>query len=127
MLSSLKTFFVIVTLLSVVILSGCYYDTEETLYPTKNKTCDTTSVTYAGTIKPIMEQYCVGCHSGASASAGVELATYDGTKASGLDGSLYGSVAYDPNWSKMPKGGNQIESCAQTQIKIWVDAGCPNN
>lgn len=127
MISSYKAFLTVLTFATVISLSGCYYDTEETLYPAKSNACDTTSVTYAGTIKPIMEQYCVGCHSGASASGGVELATYDGAKVSGLNGSLYGSVVFDPNWSKMPKGGNQIDICSQTQIKIWVDAGCPNN
>jgi hypothetical protein len=27
----------------------------------------------------------------------------------------------------MPKGGSQLPACELTKIRIWVDAGAPNN
>ena len=96
--------------------------------------CDTTNVTFTNTIKPILQNYCTGCHNTTSPGGGYNLTNYTddavgnfGVQSSALDGSLSGSVHHTAPWSPMPKGGNQIPQCQQDQIRIWVDAGAPNN
>ena len=42
--------------------------------------CDSNNFTYSANIKPMMDTYCKGCHSGVSASKGIVLDTYDGVK-----------------------------------------------
>ncbi|HNW53110.1 MAG TPA: hypothetical protein PKN21_02525, partial [Bacteroidales bacterium] len=43
-------------------LGGCYYDNEEDLY-LGSSGCDTTNVTYSGTVVPVFAGYCNSCHS----------------------------------------------------------------
>lgn len=96
--------------------------------------CDTTNVTYNGTIKPLLQTYCTGCHSTSSPGGGYNLTNYAddavgnfGVQSSALNGSLKGSVFYTGTYSHMPKGGSQLSTCDLTKIRIWVDAGAPNN
>ncbi len=96
--------------------------------------CDTTNVTYTATIKPILQNYCLGCHNATSSGGGYNLTNYAddvngnlGVQSSALNGSLSGSVHYTGTWSHMPKGGSQLPACELTKIRIWVDSGAPNN
>jgi hypothetical protein len=89
--------------------------------------CDTSNVTYSGTMAPLMQTYCNGCHSGASPDGGIDLTNYTGVSGAAIDGSLYGSVIHNSNWSAMPKNSAQLPQCKIDQIRIWVNSGYPNN
>lgn len=96
--------------------------------------CDTTNITYNGTVKPLLQNKCTGCHNASSAGGGYNLTNYAddavgnmGVQSSALNGSLAGSVNYTGSWSNMPKGGSKLPSCELSKIRIWVDAGAPNN
>ena len=115
---------ILVTLLTLL-FTGCYYDVAEELYPDNNAVCDTTGVTYTKTIQPILNEYCNSCHTGSAPSGSVDFSTYDFVKAYALDGSLYGSMSHDPNWSEMPQGGNKVDDCTLLKIKVWIDNGMP--
>src|SRR5436190_24140932 len=106
-------------LLTGFTISGCYYDTEEELY--SSMTCDTTNVTYSGTVKPMIEQHCLSCHSGAQPSGGIDLATYATVKVQADNGRLYGAIAQLSGFQPMPQGG-KLSSCDISKVKIWVDA-----
>lgn len=108
-------------------LTGCYYDIEAELYPLTNNACDTTGVTYNGTVAPLMQAQCVSCHSASFASGNIALDSYNGVKASAQNGSLYGSINYSSGFSPMPQGGNKMDACSIKRIKAWIDAGAPNN
>jgi len=88
--------------------------------------CDTTKFTYSGAIAPIMQTYCVGCHS-SSSSTGGGLATYADVQNAAVNGRLIGDVAHSAGYNAMPLGGNMLQDCQITQIKKWVAAGAPNN
>ena len=104
--------------------SGCYYDTEEELY--NQVTCDTSNVTFSGTIKPMMDQHCTSCHSGAQASGGIDLTTYALVKVQADNGRLYGAVAHLDGFQPMPQGG-KLNDCEISKMKVWVDASAPQN
>ncbi|MEM7656217.1 MAG: hypothetical protein AAF399_08825 [Bacteroidota bacterium] len=109
---------------------GCYYDNEEDLYPAQPVTldCDTTDVSYAEFVQPLMVRECTGCHGGNFPSANIGLETYEEVVASANDNnSLYGSMAHIDGFSEMPKGGNRLPDCELDQLKAWIDAGTPNN
>ena len=114
---------ILVTLLTLL-FSGCYYDVAEELYP-DNTACDTTGITYTKTIQPILNDQCNSCHTGSSPSGSVDFSTYEFVKAYALDGSLYGSMSHDPNWSEMPQGGNKVDDCTLLKVKVWIDNGMP--
>lgn len=89
--------------------------------------CDTTNVSYSGTIALTMDTYCTGCHSGASPSGGIDLTSYDGVAAIAADGSLLGSVQHEAGWVAMPYGGSWLPDCKIDEIRIWVENGYPND
>jgi len=116
----------------LAILSGCYYDNEEELYPDQGNDCDTTNVTYSGTVYPVISSNCTSCHSGSTPQGNVLLEDYISISAAaaipaGQYGSLYGAISHDPGNSPMPKNGTQLSDCKIRQIKVWIDAGRPDN
>ena len=105
------------------LLSGCYYDNVEDLYGTTP--CDASAVTWSADIQPMVQAQCVSCHSGASASAGLDLSTYTQVKASvsALTGRMNKPVG-DP--LLMPPSG-KLSSCSLAKMDAWVAAGAPQN
>jgi cytochrome c5 len=114
----------IITIFSFFIVS-CYYDNEEALYPSLSNSCDTTNVTYSGTIVPILNNTCMGCHSAAATGGSILLNTYDEVVARAPR--ITGSIKQLSGYSAMPKGGGKISSCSITQWDIWVRKGMLNN
>ena len=116
------------TLLLLSSLGGCYYDKEEILYPAGN--CDTTNVTYSGTVSGIMNANCNVCHSTASANAnggGIQLDSYTKLKVYVDNGRLMGSINHAGGFSPMPKNATKLNSCDISKIQAWVNKGAPNN
>ncbi|MBI1223644.1 MAG: hypothetical protein GC192_00275 [Bacteroidetes bacterium] len=89
--------------------------------------CDTTNISFSQTLKPILNFYCVGCHSGAGASGNVHLDAYAGVKSVAQNGKLLGVISWAPGFQKMPQGGNQLDDCKIAKFKTWIDSGAPEN
>jgi len=116
--------------LLAISIPGCYYDSQEFLYPQINNSCDTTNVTFSGSVAPILSNYCLSCHSNNSAASfgnGIKLQDYADVILRVNDKKLVGSVMHTSGYSPMPKGTAQLESCKLTIINKWVNAGAPNN
>jgi hypothetical protein len=90
-------------------------------------TCDTTDVSYASFIVPVMKKYCTGCHSGATPSGGLVLNSYNSVKAVALNGKLVGSITWAAGYNAMPKESNKLTDCKISKIKAWVNNGALNN
>ena len=111
-------------------IAGCYYDSEEYLFPQINNQCDTTSVTYSVSIQPVLEQYCYQCHNNANASifgGNIKLEDYSDVIIRVNDGRLYGAITHQTGFSPMPKDGGMLDDCFIQKLSIWIDAGAPNN
>jgi mono/diheme cytochrome c family protein len=89
--------------------------------------CDTTRVTYATTISPLLLQNCGNCHANGVALGGVSLGSYTQVKTVVDRGRLLGVVDHAPGFSPMPKGGAQLSACDRAKLRLWVAAGAPNN
>lgn len=87
--------------------------------------CDTTGVTYANFIQPLMANKCQGCHTGTAAGGNIKITNYAETKAIGQNGTLYGSVAHLTGYSAMPKNGAKFTQCQIDKINAWVKSGMP--
>lgn len=97
---------------------------------TATGSCDTTNVSYATNITPILSSSCLSCHAAAvyeNVGGGIDLSSYNAVRTVALNGRLYGSVSHSPDYQAMPQGLSQLPSCQIKQIKAWVDAGAPNN
>jgi len=89
--------------------------------------CDTTNVKYSSHIKPLIQNSCQGCHSGASPSGGIDLATYSGVKAIADNGKFVGSISHITGYSPMPKNGNKLTDCQISMVNIWINLGAMDN
>jgi len=89
--------------------------------------CDSTNVTFSGTVRPIITNKCLGCHSGTPPQGNINYSSYAGVKTKVDDGRLWGAINHLPGFSPMPKGGNKLSACEINQFKKWIAAGAPNN
>jgi mono/diheme cytochrome c family protein len=89
--------------------------------------CDSINVTYSGTIWPIIQNKCTGCHSGATPGGNILLGNFDQVKATAVNGKLMGSIIHAAGFKPMPQNGNKLSDCNIAQIRKWITDGTPNN
>ena len=126
----------VLSIIMCIVLFGCYYDKADVINPNAAfVSCDTTSVTYSGSIAAILSNNnCLTCHSGSAGSGGgIALDTYSSAKASAVKGELLPSVRQDAtcaacaaNYEIMPKGGSKISDCNVNKIFAWINQGFKN-
>ena len=89
--------------------------------------CDTTNVTYTGTISPLLIAKCAGCHNSATSSGNINLTTYSGAQLQALNGRMLGAISHTPGYTPLPQGGSMLPDCEIDEIRIWIENGAPNN
>ncbi len=97
---------------------------------TSDGSCNTTDVSFANIVTPILQLKCLSCHAAAvyvAVGGGVDLSSYNAVKAQALNGRLFGSISHAASYIPMPQGVSQLPLCEINQIKSWIDAGAPNN
>jgi hypothetical protein len=85
--------------------------------------CDTTKVLYSTFIKPIIQNKCLGCHTGGTN----DVSTFAAVQKMALNGKLYGSIARLAGFRPMPEGSPQLPTCEVSKIQAWVKRGALNN
>lgn len=106
-------------------IQACYYDNEETLYPSLNNTCDTSNVTYSGFVQPFLQSYCVSCHSNSNPSGNIKLQDYADVAA---NASLVLQALNGNGVPLMPLGSvTKLDACKITSFGIWISKGKLNN
>jgi hypothetical protein len=105
-----------------VMLSSCYYDKEEVLYPGTD--CNTSSVSFSKDVFPIIQTRCAtpGCHVQGGGSS-LLLENYTQIKASVSSGKFNDRVIVQQN---MPPG-QPLSKCQLASLKAWIEAGSPDN
>lgn len=107
--------------LFAVLSFSCTNDTESDLID--NNTGD---ASYNNTVKPIITQNCIRCHSQPPQNqAPMPLVTYDEVKDAVLHRGLIDRISSnDPNFL-MPKDGPRLPQSQINQIIAWKDANFP--
>ncbi|MCX6256994.1 MAG: hypothetical protein NTW49_03715 [Bacteroidia bacterium] len=125
----MKKYFLLLVIATIALIMGCYYDNKEELFPELSINCDTTNVSYSGTIYNILNSYCLGCHgSGYQVDGGnIRLDNYNDVKTNVDNGKLLGGIVHLPNYSPMPKNSASLSDCNINQIKAWINKGAINN
>ncbi|MCU0345617.1 MAG: hypothetical protein MUC59_01655 [Saprospiraceae bacterium] len=120
-------------LLLLAMMSGCAYDNFEELYPPDPAGCDTSAVSFANDIEPLMKSSCgslsTGCHAVGNFND-ADLDSYEGVKAVADNGKLVSSVTWDgvATNSRMPSGSSsKMDDCTIQDIQQWVADGAPDN
>ena len=89
--------------------------------------CDTTIVTFSGTVWPLMQTWCMGCHSGSNAGGGIPIENYNNLVTIANNGKLMGTITHSAGYSPMPKSSDKLSDCQIAEIRIWIEDGTPNN
>jgi hypothetical protein len=106
-------------------LQSCISKNEVELYE-----CDTTKVSYANDVRPIIKQNCDRCHDVDNAVKFGNmhyLDTYDSLKGHISEGMIIGNIEHAPGFSEMPKGAAKLKDCDIYKIKAWVHQDTLNN
>lgn len=82
--------------------------------------CDTTSITYPGTIYPILEQFCIECHSGPTPTGGLDYTDYSQVAFVAENGMLLSAIKHEDGLVPMPFERDPLDSCRIRQIEIWI-------
>lgn len=89
--------------------------------------CDVDDMSFMMDIVPILDTYCVGCHSGNVPSGGISLDNHAGVKVVADNGKLFGAINWNEGFVPMPQGGEKLPDCSIDKIKSWIDAGALDN
>jgi len=87
--------------------------------------CDSTNVTYTKSIQPIINMWCLSCHSGSNPSNGLSLETYDQVVACANSGRLMGALRHELGYFAMPQGGTSLSTCEINLFQKWINIGKP--
>jgi hypothetical protein len=98
-------------------LQSCYYDKEEELYPDDYYGNNTTTVTYAGTVAPMISTNCgsSACHPTYTNYTGLKVVVDNGKFKERV-------ITLRTMPAAAPLSATQI-----SQLQKWLDAGAPNN
>lgn len=122
-----KTIKLGIGVLLIVLFQSCYYDNEEELYPGVEE-CDTTNITYSGTVVPLMDSYnCISCHGSSFPQGNVVLDNYDDLKVVVDNGRFWGAINHDDGYSSMPQNLPKMDDCDLRKIRVWIDDGAIDN
>ena len=114
-----------------IFFSSCYYDKKDQIYPqATTTTCDTTNVTYAAVVAPILTANCAGCHASSVASrngAGIVLDNYTSVKPYVTNKQLLNSILQNGIVPSMPLNAAKLDACTIGKISAWINKGALNN
>lgn len=125
----------------MIIIFSCTKENREDLQPlvlnNNNNTttplpvasCDTSNITYATYVNPLMMSSCgtIGCHSGSFPAASVSLDTYTDVKYYVDNGQLMGTIKHQTGYKPMPQGASKLSDCDIAKLEAWISAGAQNN
>ncbi|MEX0981529.1 MAG: hypothetical protein WD577_10120 [Bacteroidales bacterium] len=89
--------------------------------------CDTTNITWEGTIADILQTNCVVCHGSVTSYNNVRHDSYEAVRVVVDDGRLRGVINHQSGFVPMPYERRQLPFCELLQINIWLDNGAPEN
>ena len=118
------------TLIFILLFTFCKHTPVSDLAPPPPPPadCDTISVAYTTTIKPIIEGNCYrSCHNGSQSTSGFLLETYDQVKNEVLVGHLMERIEQGPGsiYHPMPYDTGKLTDCQIAQFQKWIDLNFP--
>jgi len=121
-------------IIAIVAIHSCTNDKYDKLYPASTQvvTCDTTSISFATDIVPILATNCYspgnGCHDvTGSATSGFNFTMYAGISSVALNGPLMLDINWGTGADDMPKNGAKLSACDINKFTRWIHEGTPNN
>ena len=89
--------------------------------------CDYPLVSFSGTVLPLIQNKCEGCHSGADPASNTTLSTHEDVIFLVNNDYLIEVISWQTGYESMPYNGNKLPQCEIDMIQQWIDDGAPNN
>lgn len=89
--------------------------------------CDYPEVSFSGTVLPLIQNKCEGCHSGADPEANTSLTNYEEVKFLVDNQYLVEVMNWDAGYEPMPYNANKLPQCEIDMVQEWIDAGALND
>ena len=121
----LKTIKLVLLFGAISLMSSCYYDAENELYP--SVTCDTETMSYKDDVSPIITQNCFACHRNNSTISTISLEGYNNLLVQVENGALVGTITHASGYSAMPQNLSKMSSCNISKIQAWIVQGALDN
>ncbi len=121
------------TLLIMILLSTCYYDSQEYLFPKINNQCDTTGTILFSSVDSVLQNSCVSCHNLSSASGGINLDGYSNVYPYAITlrnntPILQGVIRRMSGFTPMPElPSPALDECSIRKIEMWIEQGAQQN
>lgn len=111
--------------IGLAIVTGCYYDSEERLYPSTG--CVALNMSFQSNIVPILQRNCYVCHSSAVNTGNITLEGYDELIKHVNSGKLAGAINHNSGFTPMPQNAPKMVGCDISKIEQWIADGALNN
>lgn len=89
--------------------------------------CDTLNVTFSGSVVPVLNLNCKGCHNNTSPQGGIALDNYAAVKTFADNGKLLSSIKHLTGFSAMPKAQPKLSYCNIRMVELWIQKGALND
>jgi uncharacterized membrane protein len=89
--------------------------------------CDTVNMSFSADVFPIIQNKCLGCHSGTSPQGNVRLETHAQISNHAGSGKLLGAIDHQSGYTPMPYNRPKLDECTIAKIGSWINDGVQNN
>jgi mono/diheme cytochrome c family protein len=103
-----------------LLFNSCQHKPDDYIPDTDTTPCDTSNITYPGTVYPILDQNCISCHSGAAPEGGLDFTDYNRVAFVAENGALIGAIKHLDGYLAMPQKALMLDNCQIRQIEIWI-------
>ena len=89
----------------------------------KTATIANADISFENTIKPILENNCVGCHNKANSDGGFDLTNVETVQSIAFNGLLIKTVNHSEGVRAMPLNAEKLTENTIQKIEIWINNG----
>jgi hypothetical protein len=89
----------------------------------KTATIANADISFENTIKPILENNCVGCHNKANSDGGFDLTNVETVQSIAFNGLLIKTVNHSEGVRAMPLNAEKLPENTIQKIEIWINNG----
>jgi len=89
--------------------------------------CDYPIFSFSGTVFPLIQNKCEGCHSGLDPAGSFTLNSYDDVTFLVNSEYLMPVLNHETGYEPMPFNGNKLPQCEIDMVQQWIDEGAQNN
>jgi len=109
-------------LIGLLFSSACKHDPTDVVEPDPEPLpCDTTGITYASRVLPILQVHCYSCHSGTSPQGGIDLTDWSQMTYLVNTGAFWGAINHEAGYEPMPQGLPKLSACDLLVIQTWLN------